>query len=327
MEQALLERGMSVQVKVFAKDCCHALLYSGTEANEQVYLYLHDGHYDIIKSPSGFFNTSFYCKHCDKAYSNRYKHRCKYVCTKCDARVPCAIDERKHCAICNCNFNSVECYDRHLAVNQGSSRCMRFKLCRMCGKGYPTNRQHVCGAAKCRNCGKFYKETHYCFIQPIVDKPKKKRVAPGEQLEGSEGEMDPDDLEAMVIEAERLDGEKPVTDEKPQCFIFFDIEVQQNTELTTDANGSVFLHVPNAVVAQKCCEFCEDLDIEVACVYCGKDRSKIWYGENCHNEFCAWLFGGDNEKCVAMAHNAKGYDAQFLMQYLFSQGVVPKIVP
>ncbi|MCP5060057.1 MAG: hypothetical protein GY937_25425, partial [bacterium] len=182
MEQALLERGMSVQVKVFAKDCCNALLYSGTEANEQVYLYLHDGHYDIVKSPSGFFNSSFYCKHCDKAYSNRYKHRCKYVCTKCDARVPCAIGERKHCAICNCNFNSVECYDRHLAVNQGSSRCMRFKLCRMCRKGYPTNRQHVCGAAKCRNCGKFYKETHYCFIQPIVDTPNKKRVAPGQQL-------------------------------------------------------------------------------------------------------------------------------------------------
>ncbi len=109
-----------------------------------------------------------------------------------------------------------------------------------------------------------FRETHYCFMQPIVDKPKKKRAV-AEQLEGSDGEMDPDDLEAMVIEAEQMDGEKPVTDEKPQCFVFFDIEVQQNTKLTTDVRGSVFLHVPNAVVAQKCCEFCQVSNILVVC--------------------------------------------------------------
>ncbi len=34
-----------------------------------------------------------------------------------------------------------------------------------------------------------------------------------------------------------------------------------------------------------------------------------------------------NVGSIAFAHNSKGYDAHFLLQYLFENGVPPKIIP
>ncbi len=35
----------------------------------------------------------------------------------------------------------------------------------------------------------------------------------------------------------------------------------------------------------------------------------------------------ENVGSIAFAHNSKGYDAHFLLQYLFENGVPPKVIP
>jgi len=44
-------------------------------------------------------------------------------------------------------------------------------------------------------------------------------------------------------------------------------------------------------------------------------------------DFGHWLFSQDNRGATALAHNAKGFDSQFLLEYLHEQGTVkPKVV-
>lgn len=49
------------------------------------------------------------------------------------------------------------------------------------------------------------------------------------------------------------------------------------------------------------------------CTRC-KTNHKTFEGPDCINEFGKWLYSGENDGCIAMAHNAKGYDAQFLLR-------------
>src|SRR3569832_564077 len=45
-------------------------------------------------------------------------------------------------------------------------------------------------------------------------------------------------------------------------------------------------------------------------------------------EFCTWLFNTSHDGVICIAHNAKGYDGQFILHYLHSQGyITPKVIP
>ena len=49
------------------------------------------------------------------------------------------------------------------------------------------------------------------------------------------------------------------------------------------------------------------------CERCKKNRI-VFEGANCRNDFGDWLFSRENEDCIALAHNARGYDSQFLLR-------------
>ena len=48
------------------------------------------------------------------------------------------------------------------------------------------------------------------------------------------------------------------------------------------------------------------------CAEC-KIHHKVFEGPTSRDEFCKWLFSGVNTDCIAMAHNGKGYDTQFIL--------------
>ena len=86
--------------------------------------------------------------------------------------------------------------------------------------------------------------------------------------------------------------------------IFFDYETYLNQEKK---------HIPNLVCAYKICKSCLEFgEPQINCsLNCG---SKIEFIDN--NSFCKWLLS--NEKYTCMAHNLKGYDGCFLLQYFLN---------
>ena len=89
-------------------------------------------------------------------------------------------------------------------------------------------------------------------------------------------------------------------------YVFYDFETTQNTEYTAAAK----LHVPNLVCVQQFCSRCEDVE---ECLRCGKRKHSFWQETvwdllTYLTEPSPWA-----EKIVAMAHNAKAYDLNFIL--------------
>jgi hypothetical protein len=120
--------------------------------------------------------------------------------------------------------------------------------------------------------------------------------------------------------------------ESPQKLIFFDFESTQEKILP---NGEKE-HIPNLCIAQSCCTFCgddvlcEDTD-DFQCLMCQAENGsgrceKLFEGETCVEEFCNWVFDGEKQGSIAVAHNSRGYDSFFITQYLHRQGIKPSDV-
>ena len=91
---------------------------------------------------------------------------------------------------------------------------------------------------------------------------------------------------------------KDETKDNPfEGYIFFDYEAMQ-------VNG---VHVPNLIIAYKVCKNCVDKDS-----MCKETCQKICVNNN--ETFCAWLF--QQKDCIALAHNAKGYDSVFIHRWI-----------
>jgi len=56
------------------------------------------------------------------------------------------------------------------------------------------------------------------------------------------------------------------------------------------------------------------------CEFCVVNHRRF-LGDTCLNMFCEWLFSKMNDGAIAIAHNSKGYDCQFLLGYCTFQGL------
>jgi hypothetical protein len=94
------------------------------------------------------------------------------------------------------------------------------------------------------------------------------------------------------------------------------------------AKCGAFEHKPNVCVIHKVCLECLNQDVTPysECKICGKNEI-VFSGINTTNEFCQWLFFGENNGATILCHNFKEYDSFPIVQYLYQNGVLPKIVP
>jgi len=79
----------------------------------------------------------------------------------------------------------------------------------------------------------------------------------------------------------------------PENYIFFDYEAEQDTGV----------YNPNLIVAHYF------------------DGTKFYFRSN--NEFCKWLISAQHKGYTAIAHNAKGYDSQFILKYCVDNTLKP----
>lgn len=143
----------------------HTIVHEGLPSEKQIMLLMDDGHFDIITKLPAFFNSSYLCLKCEKAYiSEDYTHHCKK--TKCNARyqIDCPDYEYfKHtdkpevpCRNCDHKFYGVTCHVNHLiykvngqlVAQDENNVCKTYRLCSVCKRAFSvTSEKHAthCG--------------------------------------------------------------------------------------------------------------------------------------------------------------------------------------
>ena len=157
--------------------------------NNVIFLWLNDGHYDLILSAYTFSrcSASAYCFECMRYFrrtETRLSHVCRtvYSCQQCYSS-PEGCDRQDNfeivCNECHVLFFNRECFERHLTKHVfrnswGSyvSPCMHFfpptcykTVPRMTpfNKKKPT--KHKCNRAYCQHCNKIKEIDHECFME------------------------------------------------------------------------------------------------------------------------------------------------------------------
>ena len=152
---------------------------------------------------------------------------------------------------------------------------------------------HKCGVFTCHSCCQEVKKDgtkdshqYNCYMQPLRPDPEKEERS------------------------------------APTSFIFLDFEAHQSEQLGMDKNGKpINRHKVNYAVAHKVCDECKDDegiwdgDGEKQCRNCLVSRLQFYSIE----ETCRWLFSGANKGATVFAHNAGGYDWQFVLRYMTFQ--------
>ena len=289
------------------------LLYSVADFNQVGSI--RPGHFDLVTIPKAFYCKVYDCMKCFKFFDHKGDHSCKYLCDVCCER-DCELNVSAgvFCTDCNRLCRSQDCFVRHKerkvgerGKNKGEvfpSRCEKVKECPDCGVRLKLKERsledHVCGESQCRNCKEWvFQEDHWCFMRA---------KAP---------------------------------DVFPEKYIYFDFEAQQDQGV----------HIANLVVAQTSCPACEGIPIESSlskchvcgfrCSFCSTvdpiDKEFLWdhcencaqrrlvfSGKSCRDDFCSWLFSQQNKNSTVIAHNAKSYDAYFLLEYLKKKWYHPR---
>ena len=194
----------------------------------------------------------------------------------------------KFCQRLNCIQDSVhvclkckaKCRNTNCFNRHAEKVCLSVTNCNVCHE--KKLRKHVCGENSkwCENCYKSVDMEHRCFI-----------LTEQEALENLKKRS------LKYKEAEFLG------------YIFFDYECYQGE----DGN-----HVPNLIIASKCCVTCLNSKAKLPCC---KEVYKFYDNE----KFCQWLFGHAN--FIAIAHNLKGYDGVFIANYCINNQIPTAAFP
>jgi len=128
-------------------------------------------------------------------------------------------------------------------------------------------------------------------------------------------------------------------DSMPKIFLFYDFESVQRIH---DAEGQL-IHQPNLCVIRGCCSYCWDSEakdrVVQYCEFCCA-VDKTFYGFGACKDLIAWLFVDFAKhisakkkglkmkkiKIILIAHNAKAYDAQFILKHCISCRFTPNVI-
>ncbi|XP_053406272.1 uncharacterized protein LOC128559126 [Mercenaria mercenaria] len=98
------------QIIVLSKEHFNSIIYEGPEGRIPVYLYLHDGHFDVITKITAFLNRSYFCQLCKKGYNTKETHRCNYPCPYCHHIHEDDSEDWIFCSDCHRSFKNRTCF-------------------------------------------------------------------------------------------------------------------------------------------------------------------------------------------------------------------------
>ena len=145
------------------------------EKEKNIYLYLHDNHFDVITSMPAFFARKRYCHACKKPYDKSVDHMFPNACQCCHFP-DCPIVSWVSCIDCNRMFKSRECFDRHKQnIGHEGSVCASLVKCLHCNSVVKRGRAgpdlHHCGQSKCKVCKEYVDPKHHqCYMQTVTER-------------------------------------------------------------------------------------------------------------------------------------------------------------
>ena len=148
---------------------------------------------------ASFYDQSYFCDYCKKAYGSHKDHNCPVICKACK-RKNCLYENVKQCPECKRNSRNDICAEIHTL-----KECVNLKKCSDCGL-VKSFKNHVCGEVnKWRlNCKKSVEMNHKCFI---------------------------------LTESERTNETSIKNKKKFEGFVFFDFECYQNDDVLDETYG------------------------------------------------------------------------------------------
>lgn len=268
-----------------------------------IFLLHSDTHYDLILNIFGAAKAKFFCSYCNCGYKNIEDHKCAQICSRCFVAPRCDENEAiVECNECKRQFYGPVCFENHKrpgSYKAGNKRlCEALYICPVCCKCVNTTRgKHECGKNWCKICKSKHNYNDHCFIQPI---------------------------ECNFASSSRENGAQ--VREKKYLYIFYDFETRQDTAYRGDIN--IKLHVPNLCVAQLVCSYCigqntddnDDNEDELLwCDSCGV-REHIFFEDPVKQllQLAVREKSGFDE-IICIAHNARSFDAQFVLRELAEQ--------
>ena len=279
-------RHLNIQISIIDGDRFNELIYTTSNENfdGMIYLLKSNNHFDVIKSMTGFLAKDYFCHNCKKTYAHADKHRCAGKCIACYSDGKCE-GLRIECPDCFRTFYGKECFDEHKRI-----RSMK------------KNAKTVCDTVqKCQACRRTHTEigTHICGHKECVNCKEmvefsthkcymKKVYSKGgnclKQPTCKDSEGNPD--KTAVKKCYRCSTRKTK-------YMVYDFETTQDT-------GE---HIVNYVHAW--------------------DFNGDEFTFQTIEEFCKFAFSTRYENYTFIAHNAKGFDNQFILGYCVEQGLKP----
>ncbi|GBN24601.1 hypothetical protein AVEN_249574-1, partial [Araneus ventricosus] len=156
-EIEVFQQWLNVQIVVISSESLNQVSYRGKDRSRSINLYLHNDHYNVIKSLNGFYGADHYCESCDKPYGRIEDHRCPNACHVC-FRTDCVPGQTKRCKDCDRLCQSEGCFRTHKETTgrQKFSLCDKMYQCKKCSKLISRRccpkEYHRCGTTKCPSC-------------------------------------------------------------------------------------------------------------------------------------------------------------------------------
>ena len=280
---------LGIEINIIDAEQFNSIVYTANKCSEDtIYLLKTRNHFDVIKSLTAFYDTPYYCHECKKAYTKRDKHNCTSKCLSCFTYTKDTKCEGKEiiCKKCNRKFFGKRCFKNHLK-NRSKGEDKTDIVCDTVKKCNDCSRIITGKYVNCHKCG--YSECTNCG--KYVGKNhkcylKKVKAKGGNCMTGKK-------------ESCKNNNSIKKTDWCYPCrtytekYMFYDFEATQNT-------GT---HTINLSIAQD---------------FNGKE-----YIHYSIEEFCKGFLNDKFKGYTFIAHNAKGYDAIFILKWLIDQGIKP----
>ena len=252
-------------------------------------------HFDTILNLVGAAQSRFFCKYCNKRYHYVDQHECAFICSCCFMTPGCTRESAiVKCQDCKRDFLGERCFNNHKKVGSYKAKnkkiCDLIKMCSVCHKRFHTHRgKHECGVSYCKLCRSRHSFNSLCFMRP---------VGPSRRVR-----------------------------DKKYLYVFYDLETRQEDPYKN--HPSTVEHIPTLCIVQQVCSDClQNDDMGQRCDTCGI-REHI-FKEKPVTEFLDLYLRQNSsfEKILCIAHNAGGFDAQFILREIVEtrKDVVPRLI-
>jgi hypothetical protein len=145
------------------------------ECKKKIYI-VHDSqaqHFNVLTSMTAYFDKSYFCEKCQKAYGHIGDHSCEATCKSCK-RQNCMSTNPSKCK-CGTEARNDICFRRHV-----ETVCPQNLKCDTCEGYIRKNRPHICiNQRYCKSCREVVDEDHMCYIMTAEEMKKRDKKFAG----------------------------------------------------------------------------------------------------------------------------------------------------